>query len=238
MARLHQNVMRILIGEIVSGEIAPGDWLPRETDIAEQHDVSRGVAREVIRGLEERGLVTVRHGRGAKVAPPARWEMFDVDVLAAHLAGPGRSKVLREYLECRRLLDIEACAMAAERATPNDVQAIEDALQAMRQSAERPHGPAAETEFHEADIAFHRAIIDATGNAALSGLVERIHAALLAARYPLARPADRLKRSMPEHEAIAEAIRGGDPSAAREAMRAHLDTIAGYLDEELAAAEA
>ena len=236
MARLHQNVMRILIGEIVSGAIEPGDWLPRETDIAERHDVSRGVAREVIRGLEERGLVTVRHGRGAQVAPPARWDMFDVDVLAALLAGPRRASVLREYLECRRLLEIEASAMAAERAHAADLEAIDSALDRMRESAGRPYGPSAEAEFHEADLAFHRAIIDATGNAALSGLVERIHAALLAARYPLARPVHRLKRAIPEHERIAEAIRNGDPDAARQTMSTHLETISGYLDEELAAA--
>jgi GntR family transcriptional repressor for pyruvate dehydrogenase complex len=228
--------MRLLIGEIVSGQIEPGEWLPRETDIAERFDVSRGVSREVIRGLEERGLITVRHGRGAQVAPIQRWDMFDVDVLAAHLAGPQRAEVLREYLECRRLLEIEASAIAAERAQADDLERIDAALERLREAAGSPPGVGAEAQFHEADLAFHRSIIDATGNAALSGLVERIHAALFEARYPLARPAYRLERAMPEHERIAEAIHEGSPDAARKAMRDHLDTIAGYLDEELAAA--
>lgn len=227
--------MRILIGDIVSGQIRAGDWLPRETDIAERHGISRGVSREVIRGLEERGLVTVRHGRGAQVSPPTRWDMFDVDVLAAHLAAPQRGEVLREYLECRRLLEIEASGMAADRAQPEDLDRIDAALEQLREAAGKPPGVATEAHFHEADLAFHRSIIDATGNAALSGLVERIHAALFTARYPLARPAYRLERAMPEHERIAEAIRSGSPEAARTAMRAHLDTIASYLDEELAA---
>jgi DNA-binding FadR family transcriptional regulator len=233
MARLHRDVMKSFIAGIVSGAVPTGDWLPRETDIADDYRISRGVVREVIRGLEERGLVEVRHGRGAQVTPPSRWDMFDVDVLAAHLAGPRRKDVLRDYLECRRLLEIEASALAAERAGPAAKEPLTQALARMRKSAELPASPSAEELFHQADLAFHRAIIDATGNSALGGLVERIHAALLTARYPLARPEYRLERALPEHERIAQAIVAGDPDAAREAMSAHLETIAGYLEEEL-----
>jgi DNA-binding FadR family transcriptional regulator len=233
MARLHRDVMQSFIVSIVSGAIPDGTWLPRETDVADEYGVSRGVAREVIRGLEERGLVKVRHGRGAQVTPPPRWDMFDVDVLAALLAGPQRKEVLRDYLECRRLLEIQASALAAERAGPAAEEPLSEALARMRKSAEMPASPTAESLFHQADLEFHRAIIDATGNSALAGLVERIHAALLTARYPLARPEYRLERALPEHERIARAIVAADPDAAKEAMSAHLDTIAGYLEDEL-----
>jgi DNA-binding FadR family transcriptional regulator len=65
-------------------------------------------------------------------------------------------------------------------------------------------------------------------------LTTHIHAALLAARYPLARPAHRLERAIPEHERIFDAIAAGDPGKAVAAMDAHLATIAGYLAEERA----
>src|SRR5215208_5520659 len=117
MSRLHENVMRVLLGDIVSRRIEVGGWLPREADLAQQFKVSRGVARECIRGLEERGLVAVKHGRGATVLSDAHWDMFNPDVIAAMLDSSRAADVLGEYLECRRLLEISAAALAAERAT-------------------------------------------------------------------------------------------------------------------------
>jgi GntR family transcriptional repressor for pyruvate dehydrogenase complex len=226
--------MQDLISRIVSGEMPPESWLPRETDIADKYSVSRGVSREVIRGLEERGLVNVFHGRGAQIAPPARWDNFDVDVLSAQLSGDHRRDVLRDFLECRELVEIQAAGLAAERGGPDAKEALDAALLDMRESAERAPSPAIERRFHQADLAFHRAIIDATGNSALAGLIERIHAALLEARFPTARPQYRLELTMPEHERIAEAIIAGDPETAQEAMRAHLERVKTYLDAELA----
>src|SRR4051812_34445700 len=97
MARLHREGMRLLIADIVAGRLKEGDLLPRETDLAEMHDVSRGVARETIRGLEERGMVHVRHGRGAIVTPAEAWDVFDPEVLSALLRTDGSAAVLREY---------------------------------------------------------------------------------------------------------------------------------------------
>lgn len=232
MSRLHRNLMRVLIGDIVAGRLPAGTRLPRETDLAMQFGVSRGVARESIRGLEERGLVHVKHGKGAAVTTPGAWDMFNPDVLAALLDGPSGTDVLREYLECRRLLEIEAAGMAAERASEDDLKGLAAALERMAAAAERaPGNPAAEDLFHEADIAFHRAVIAATGNRALGRMSERVHIALGAARRPLARPALRHERGLPEHRRILAAIAAGDPVEARTAMRDHLATVERYLDE-------
>ena len=86
--------MRVLIGDIVGGALPPGSALPREADLAARFGVSRGVARESLRGLEERGLVTVKHGRGATVNPDAQWDVFDPDVLAALLDGDQGAEIL------------------------------------------------------------------------------------------------------------------------------------------------
>jgi DNA-binding FadR family transcriptional regulator len=69
MSRLHHRLMRAMLADIASGVLAPGGAALRETDIASQFGVSRGVARECVRGLEERGLVSVKPGRGATVNP-------------------------------------------------------------------------------------------------------------------------------------------------------------------------
>jgi DNA-binding FadR family transcriptional regulator len=232
MSRLHENVMRVLLGDIVSRRVPVGGWLPRETDLAGQFGVSRGVARECIRGLEERGLVVVKHGRGAAVRPEERWNVLDPDVLGALLDSGRGAAILGEYLESRRILEIAAAGLAAERAQPSHLTALSDAFDRMAAAAERAvDSPAAEDLYHEADIAFHRALIDATGNRALGSMTEPIHRALIAARRPLARPDARLERSLPEHQRILAAVARADPDGAREAMREHLLTVEAYLHE-------
>jgi DNA-binding FadR family transcriptional regulator len=225
--------MRVLVGEIVAGAIAPGELLPRESDLAKQFGISRGVTRECLRGLEERGLVEVRHGYGAIVAPPEDWDVFDPDVLAALLSGNRAAHTLAEYLECRRILEVEAAGLAAERGSPMAIQSLRSALGEMRSTAERARSnPAAEHLYHEADIAFHRAIVRAAGNRALGRMTQPIHRALTATFSTLARPQVRFERGLPEHQRILEAIERGDPAGAREAMREHLLTVEGYLRED------
>lgn len=224
--------MRVLVGEIVGGTLKPGDRLPREADLAEQFEVSRGVARETIRGLEERGLVTVKHGRGATVNPPQQWDTLDPDVLIAVLGGDNGGAFLTDYLECRRVLESEAAALAAARATEADLAELRAAFNVMRDSAARADStPAAEQLYREADIAFHRAVVNATENKVLGQMTEPLHRALAAALEPLARPEHRFERGLPEHERILDAIGERDPDAAREAMLAHLNTIGEYLGE-------
>src|SRR5919202_7095848 len=131
MSRLHEQLMRVLIADIVSGRLAEGEGLPRETSVAMQFGVSRGVARECIRGLEERGLVRVKHGRGATVNASARWRVFDPEVLSGLIGSSHGTQVLGEYLECRRILEVEAVGVAAERATERDLVALSEAFARM-----------------------------------------------------------------------------------------------------------
>ena len=217
-------------GEITSGALAEGDRLPREQDLASQFRVSRGVARECVRSLEERGLISVKHGRGATVAPASQWDVFDPDVLSALLAGERGAEVLLEYIECRRILEVEAAGLAAERADDTGLEALAAAYAEMTSAAERARvNPAAEPLYREADVAFHRAIVEAARNRALARMTVPIHRALSTTIAPLARPEHRFERGLPEHERILQAIQGGDSEAARSAMREHLLTIEGYV---------
>lgn len=232
MSRLHRTLLASLVAEIVAGTLGEGDRLPTETELARNFEVSRGVAREGLRSMEERGLVTVKHGSGATVRPATDWDMLNPEVIAAVLASDRGPKLLGDYLECRRLLEIEAAGLAAERATGQQLIALSEALEQMAAAAAQPTGgPSTEDRFHDADIAFHRAVIRATGNHALGRMTEPVHRALAAARRPLARPDLRLERSLPEHRRILSAIADRDPDAARAAMRAHLLTVERYLSE-------
>jgi DNA-binding FadR family transcriptional regulator len=229
---LHRDVMHVLIGEIVAGALAEGDLLPKNEDLAAQFDVSVGVVRECLLGLQERGLVEVKHGHGSTVKAEREWGRFDPDVLAALLGGSRAADVLGEYLECRRILEVEAAGLAAERATDEGVDGVSGAFQRMRVTAERARlNRAAEPQYHEADIAFHRAVVRAAGNPTLGQMTAPIHRALATTFGALARPEDRFERGLPEHERILDAIAAHDAGAARDAMRDHLLTVEGYLRE-------
>jgi DNA-binding FadR family transcriptional regulator len=216
MTRLHREPMAVLIEQIVVGEYAPGDMLPREVDLADRFEVSRGVVRESIRGLEERGLIAVKHGRGATVSEPDDWDVFDPEVLSALLAAPGGRKLLEEAVECERLVDVEAAGLAASRARKQHVAALDRALESM--SATTSRSPRAEASYREAHLEFHRAIVRASGNRILARMSEPLHRALAAAGGA---DGDR-ERSIAEHERIRAAIADGDVDGARTAMAEHL----------------
>jgi GntR family transcriptional repressor for pyruvate dehydrogenase complex len=230
MPRLHERILEDLIGEIVGERIKPEESLPREADLVDRYGVSRGVVREAIRGLEDRGLVKVKHGVGATVTHSDDWAVIDRDVLAALIHSDNGAQVLGEYLEARRILEVEAAGLAAERAKADHLTELSDAFARMTETAERARtNPAAERLYQEADIAFHRAVVVATGNRVLSGMNQPIDHALVTAVPPLARPDTRFERTLPEHKKILGAIVDGDPAAARDAMREHLGTVEGNL---------
>ncbi|MCW2951322.1 MAG: FadR family transcriptional regulator [Conexibacter sp.] len=232
MARLHRGPLQTLIAEIALENLPAGALLPRENDLAQRFDISRGTARECIRGLEERGMVVVKHGRGATVREPREWNRLDPDVLAALLSGPQSADILAEFLESRRILEIEAAGLAAERADDADVDQLRDAYRQMVDAAGRADSqPDHEADFHEADVAFHRTLVEITGNRVLVTLVSRIHGAMLQARYPTARPQLRMERTLPEHRRILGTVRIGDARGARRAMAAHLDSVEQFLEE-------
>src|SRR5262245_45741100 len=91
---LHEQLLAELLAEIVSGEHAVGETLPKEVALAESFDVSRYVARQGIQALRDRGIVRVKHGVGAFVAPRDEWNLFDPVLIDAMVSGPDASQAL------------------------------------------------------------------------------------------------------------------------------------------------
>jgi GntR family transcriptional repressor for pyruvate dehydrogenase complex len=218
--------MRALLGDIARGELVPGGTPLREVDIAGRFGVSRGVARECVRGLEERGLVSVKPGLGATVTSPNRWAVLDPDVVSALLEARRGADILGAYVECRRILEVAAVGLAAERAREDDLAALTDALERMTTGARRASvNPVAEDFVHQADVEFHEAVIAATHNPALTAMLAPLWRALAATRRALGRPAAGLSRSIAEHRRILAAVASRDVEEARAAMGDHLVSV-------------
>jgi len=210
-----EEVARKLAEFIRSGTFSPGARLPGEHAIADQFGVSRAVVREAVARLKTEGLVTTRQGDGAFVGD-WRSETLHLD--------PAISHDLESVLmidELRKGLEAEAAAFAALRRTDAEMRKIESARVRVAKIT------AARGDSVVADVAFHRAIAEATHNpyyvAVLDYLTQFVVPAVRASRGHAALREDFAREVEAEHSEIAEAIRQRDSAAARAAAQNHLD---------------
>lgn len=223
-------MMRLLIGDIVGGVLPEGALLPKDALLGEQFGVSRSVARECIRALEERGLVHVTHGRGARVTRPSQWHRFDPDVLAMLLADPdGRDRARRDYLECQHVLLVQAAGLAAERASNPRLDTLGETFDQLKTAGRTaPANAAAERRFRDTEIGFYLAISEATGNHTLRRLLEPVCRAA-AIQPDTAHQADWYTQTLTDHRQTLNAIATHDADSARERMAARLATVEAAL---------
>jgi GntR family transcriptional regulator, galactonate operon transcriptional repressor len=210
MTRLHRDPMRALLDEIVRGDIGEGDWLAKEVDLAQRFDVSRGVARETIRALEERGVVAVRHGRGARVRPIADWDLLDAEVLGALIGADRTGDVIGEALECRRLLEREAAASAAARLRPEGARALTESFAQLRAAAGAGTAVAAAVSEHR------RTLARLAGNRPLARMLAPLDVIDAVVLEDLPRAA--AKRLVERHDKVLAAVCAGDVEGARAAV--------------------
>lgn len=204
------NLLEILGRAIVTGRY-DGRQFPIEADIAKAHGVSRSVIREAVKMLTAKGLLSARPRQGTVVEPAASWNLFDPDVLRWSLERKFSIDLLRQFNQLRVGIEPEAAALAAIVHDKESLAAIRSGLDAMRVGR---HGG----EALEADIAFHIAVLRATGNPFYVQLRSVVETALrVSIQFT-----NRIKghtASIEDHAAAAAAIAARDPNGARIAMR-------------------
>ncbi|MGV9770107.1 FadR/GntR family transcriptional regulator, partial [Microbacterium sp. NPDC003461] len=125
---LASRVTESMLATIASGGFAPGDWLPSERELSDQFGVSRTVIREAVRGLEAKGVVEVRSGRGARVAHVSSSRVSES--LQLYLSGAQSQQLLgpHEISEVRATLELRLVELACEKATEADLDEIQASL--------------------------------------------------------------------------------------------------------------
>lgn len=209
---IHGQIAHEIGQRILRGDFPPGAVLPNEATFSVELKVSRTALREAIKVLAAKGLVDSRPKIGTKVRPREQWNMLDPDVLAWSFSVGDTARHAVNLTELRRILEPAAAALAAERATPEHIEHIERAYEAMAEAGEdiiTGLGP---------DLRFHQSILAATGNEFVAPLGYVIESALaasfkLSSSYPGART-----NSLPLHLAVLEGIRAHDPVLAHAAM--------------------
>ena len=201
-----------LISNVVNGTWKAGDRLPAERDLCQQFGIARTSLREALKAMELVGMLNSRVGDGTFVCPrseflsrPMMWALMGIEEAELH-----------DVMEARLIMEVSSAGLAAERATPAQVEEINIAVQAMRDAIAR------EEPVLEADVQFHIAISNAAGNPLLAS-------SLLMLRN-LMRQGMLYKHLLPgispaivkSHAAIYTAIKQKNSLAAQKAMKEHM----------------
>jgi len=208
---LTQQIVNDLGLSIVQGKYSGENTFPIEADLCEQFGVSRSVLREAVKMLTSKGLLRARPRQGTWVQPEQSWNLLDPDVLRWLLDRKFSIELLSEFTEIRLAVEPQAAAFAAERATPEQRQAIVDALARMK-AAE--HG---DDDALLSDIAFHVAVLEASGNRFFSQLKDLVETALRISIRLTNQYKGVALASVADHKKVLDAIIAGDGKAAHAA---------------------
>ncbi|GAA2218521.1 FadR/GntR family transcriptional regulator [Micromonospora olivasterospora] len=202
--RVRQTIEQ-LRARILGGEWPVGGRIPTEPQLVAALGVGRNTVREAVRALVHAGVLECRQGSGTYVV--------STDELAPVVARRLIDDRMAEVIEVRRAFEVEAARLAALRRTPEDLAALDAALDA-REAAWRAGRV---DEFVEVDAALHTAVVAAAHNGMLAELYASVGAALRSTVAHAMGDALEPERYV-DHDRLIAAIRAGDPAgAAREA---------------------
>ena len=218
-----QEVRDQLFAAIEQGTYARGAALPSERELCASFGVSRVSVREALAGLEAMKLITIQQGRGAFVRESANEQYLGPFTKYLEL----HRDELVELTKVRGALDELAAAEVAVTRDPEALAAIESACLAFEEAAGRDDRAAASAR----DLDFHLAIADNVNGDLLPRLIHELNGVLADSRAATFSHEGQLSHSVREHRAIVNAIRKGDPAAARRAVHKHMARISEWLEE-------
>jgi GntR family transcriptional repressor for pyruvate dehydrogenase complex len=219
---LPEGLAARLRSRILGGEFGPGERLPGNRELAACYSVSVGSVREAIQRLASEGLVEVRPGSGTYVSRDLRGSSW--------LPGgeqPLDREQVEELIEAREVLEPRLAELAARRASAEQIEGLWRALERMQESVSDP------SAFAEADVGFHMAVAEASGNRFLTRATADIRALLrrdmeLSAEVGIRR-AGTLQFSVDSHRRLVAAIAAGEPEKAGRIMSGILRRNRGFV---------
>ena len=211
--RLYEQLVARLLDYVEVTGLAVGDRLPSERELAQALQVSRASVRQATVALEVRGTLEVRHGDGIYVRSMPNDSGHLMELMTQRHRLP-------EILEAREALETQLATLAAARRTDADIDMMVKALDAM--AADIAEGGLGE----EGDRLFHEAVTAAARSPLLADFMAALAAPIAETRRSSLGEPGRPPRSLHAHQRILEAIRRGDASAARQAMRRHVQMVA------------
>jgi DNA-binding FadR family transcriptional regulator len=223
---LFAHVVEELGTRIMRGDLKPNDPFPIEADLGREFGASRSVIREAVKSLAARGLIESKTRTGIRVLPPTHWNLLDPEVLSWRYSVMPKAQFYNELFEIRLMIEPDAAALAASRATQADFAEMSEAFREM--SKVRETGAAA----FDADLRFHRAILAAGKNALLHQMGHLIAVGLHMSHQI---SSDSFAVFLPQHGQVLAAIRARDPQGARRAMEKLLNETREFISGQMKA---
>lgn len=222
---LYEKIALHIESLVSSGKLQPGHRLPSERELAEGLGVGRGVVREAVKLLAERGLVTISPGRGTFVSGLDL--KFHSEQLGRLFRRGGHS--YSDLHEVRQILEVEIAGQAAQKATAADLEKMRRAIAEMDATV----SPFTQVEFIKADRVFHAALAEATHNSVFPLLMDMLMELLEEPRFLMSQTPGVPVRSQTHHRLIFESVLQGDAAAARQTMWQHTQQVAEDMDTTL-----
>ena len=208
-----------LLSDVLAGVYPPGSALPREADLAESSGLSRLTVREAVKVLQAMGVLRVEQGRGTYVTDTQDWSVLDPRLLLARSArGQDRMLLPLKFIEARRLVEVGVAEIAAGRRTDRHLTELAAALSAMSTTSRAKDAEG----FVEADIRFHRIVLEAADNAFIAALFDPLSQILQLTRLQTSAHAPVRTHAITHHRKILVALTSGDAEASRTAMHDHI----------------
>ena len=218
-SRKYEQIVEQIMNLVADGTLNVGDQLPAERELAQQFGVSRTAVREAVKALRERGLVQIHPGKGTYIS--------DFSLSASGIVQDSLAFMVRaddptgpdELQQVRYLLEPGIAALAAEKATPEDLQLLQQFIDKMDDSLDNQEA------YVQADLDFHLALARATQNSLIPVMVTPVIGLLREQRMRIFEIEGGPERGQFHHRHILETVSQGDTVAARLAMEAHLKQV-------------
>lgn len=205
---------------IVSGELRPGDRLPREADLAERLGLSRNSLREAVSALSWINVLDVRQGDGTYVTSLEPQLLLEA---LSFIVDFHRDDTVLRFFEVRRILEPAAASMAAQRMTTDETSELKGILDTL-------DGDASLEVLVANDLKFHQRIAEGSGNPVLASLLDTLSAPTTRARIWRGLTQDgAVARTRQQHVAIYEAIAARQPDVARAWATVHIADVEDWL---------
>lgn len=214
-AKLSSQVAEQIQQLILSRDLKPGDRLPTERELGETFEVSRTVIREAIRTLEARGLVKAQTGSGTYVRALKGSDVSSS--LGMYINTHHKPFSLDALMEIRHVLELEMVRLAAERASAEDIQRLEESLQRMCSTADNAE------EFSKWDLEFHLQLCEASGNPLFGIILEPLTESLFELIWTGTSTPGAAEEACDFHSKILTHIKKKDGKGAAAIMVEHLD---------------
>jgi GntR family transcriptional repressor for pyruvate dehydrogenase complex len=210
--RVSEEIISQVRDLITSGRLKIGDRLPAERELAKTLQVGRSTVREAIRALESIGILQARPGEGTFLVSNLSEDRLDPITASAFKSWENQ----RKLFEVRMVIEPDLAALAARRASIEQIVKMREALQ--EQDASVKDGQTG----MKADTTFHFLLAEAAGNDILFRIMDSLMDLLRETREASLHTGGRPANSLKEHKAILRAIEARDPQAAERRMREHI----------------